>query len=80
MTSLTSKKLKAIVQILAVKPIELVQKKEKIWLKEYRNTTLSHGEIISTIILSPFLIERSIVSAANKALIVQLLEKLKTII
>ena len=80
MTSLTSKKLKAIVQILAVKPIELVQKKEKICLKEYRNTTLSHGEIISTIILSPFLIERSIVSAANKALIVQLLEKLKTII
>ena len=45
MTFLVSK-IKSNCANISCETLRLIQKKEKIWLKEYRNTTLSHGEIM----------------------------------
>ena len=72
--------LKSIIEKLAIKPIELVRQKEKIWLEKYKNTTMSDDKIIQAMISNPILIERPIVINGNKAVIARPLEKIKTII
>jgi arsenate reductase len=76
----TFAELKSIIEKLEIKPIELVRQKEKIWLENYKNTTLSDDEIIQAMILNPILIERPIVTNGNKAVIARPLEKIKRII
>ena len=72
--------LKSIIEKLAIKPIELVRQKEKIWLEKYKNTTMSDDKIIQAMISNPILIERPIVINGNKAVIARPLEKIKAII
>ena len=76
----TFEELKSIIEKLAIKPIELVRQKEKIWLEKYKNTTMSDDKIIQAMISNPILIERPIVINGNKAVIARPLEKIKTII
>jgi arsenate reductase len=71
--------LKGIIEKLGIKPIELVRQKEKIWIENFKNTTMSDDEIIQTMILNPILIERPIVIKGNKAVIARPLEKVDTI-
>ncbi|WP_298238335.1 arsenate reductase (glutaredoxin) [uncultured Algibacter sp.] len=63
------KELKNIIQLLDIKPIELVRKNEAIWKSEYKNKNLSDSEIITAMIENPKLIERPIVINGNKAII-----------
>ena len=76
----TFEELKSIIEKLAIKPIELVRQKEKIWQEKYKNTTMSDDKIIQAMISNPILIERPIVINGNKAVIARPLEKIKTII
>ena len=60
---------------LDIEPIELVRKKEKLWLDKFKNETLSPKEIIAIMTKNPILIERPIVINGNKAVIARPSEK-----
>lgn len=76
----TFDELKIIIEKLNIKPIELVRQKEKIWIENFKNTTLTDDEIIAAMISNPILIERPIVINGNKAVIARPLAKAMTII
>ena len=76
----TFDELKSIIKKLNVKPIELVRRKEKIWIENFKDKTLSDDEIIQAMISNPLLIERPIVINEKKAVIARPLEKVGTII
>ena len=76
----TYDELKDIIQKLDIKPIELVRRKEKIWIENFRDKPLTDDEIIQAMISNPILIERPIVVNGNKAVIAKPLEKAATII
>jgi arsenate reductase (glutaredoxin) len=61
--------LQEIIIKLAIKPIELLRTKEKIWIENYKNKTLSDQEIIQAMVSNPILIERPIVIKGEKAII-----------
>ena len=75
----TFDELKIIIAKLNIKPIELVRQKEKIWVENFKNTTLTDDEIIAAMISNPILIERPIVINGNKAVIARPLAKAMTI-
>lgn len=79
-TTPTFDELKIIITKLNIKPIELVRQKEKIWLENFKKTTMTDDEIIQAMISNPILIERPIVINGNKAVIARPLEKAMTII
>ena len=60
--------LKELLRKLAIKPIDLVRKKEAIW-KEVGNDTLSDEQIIALLHQYPKLIERPIIINGDKAII-----------
>ncbi|WCO03308.1 arsenate reductase (glutaredoxin) [Psychroserpens ponticola] len=62
-------KLKEIISLLGIKPINLVRKNEAIWKSDYKGKKLTDDEIISTMINNPKLIERPIVVNNGKATI-----------
>lgn len=66
---LTVEKLKEIIQLLKIKPIELVRTNEAIWKENYKNLELSDDDVISALAKHPNLIERPIVINGNKAVI-----------
>ena len=76
----TFNELKSIIKKLDLKPIELVRQKEKIWIENFKNTTMSDDEIIQAMISNPILIERPIVINGDKAVIARPLEKAMTIL
>ncbi|MFI0491495.1 arsenate reductase (glutaredoxin) [Flavobacterium sp.] len=76
----TFEELKLIIQKLKLKPIELVRKKEKIWIENFKDKTMSDDEVIRALISNPILIERPIVINGEKAVIARPLEKVVTII
>ena len=76
----TFDELKLIIGKLNIKPIELVRIKEKIWLENFKNTTMTDDEIIQAMILNPILIERPIVINGDKAVIARPLAKAVTIL
>jgi arsenate reductase len=63
------KELKNIIELLGIKPIDLVRKNEAIWKSEYKNKNLSDFEIITAMVENPKLIERPIVINDKKAII-----------
>jgi arsenate reductase len=65
----TEKELSEIIKMLAISPIQLVRKTEKIWKENYKGKALSDAEIITAMIQNPKLIERPIVIHNNKAVI-----------
>jgi|SRR5690554_219091 len=56
----SKKKLKQILSLLDIKPIDLVRVKEKEWKENYKGKTLSDDEIIDAMVRFPRLIERPI--------------------
>lgn len=72
--------LKTIIHKLGINPIELVRKKEKMWIENFKNQMLTDDEIIQTMVLNPILIERPIIVNGEKATIARPLEKALQII
>lgn len=68
--------LQSIIKKLNLKPIELVRRKEKIWIENYKDKALTDDEIILAMISNPILIERPIVVNGEKAVIARPLEKI----
>ena len=64
-----------IISKLGIDPIELVRKKEKIWIKEFKNKTFSSQELIEIMVKNPILIERPIVINGEKAIVARPIEK-----
>ncbi len=76
----TFDELKLIIKKLNINPIELVRKKEKIWIDLFKNKILNDEEIIKAMIENPILIERPIVINGNQAIIARPLENIRKII
>jgi arsenate reductase len=76
----TFDELKEIIKKLGIKPIELVRRKEKIWLENFKDKQMSDEEVIQAMILNPILIERPIVINGDKAIIARPLEKVAAIL
>ncbi|EIA07912.1 arsenate reductase [Flavobacterium frigoris PS1] len=65
---------------LNMKPLQLVRQKEKIWIQNFKNKTMTDDEIIQAMISNPILIERPIVIKEGKAIIGRDLDKLTAFI
>jgi len=76
----TFDELKEIIKKLEIKPLELVRRKEKIWIENFKNKTMTDDEIIQAMISNPILIERPIVISGDKAVIARPLEKVAAIL
>lgn len=58
-----------IIELLNIKPIELVRKNEAIWKEKYKDINLNDDKLIKAMVNNPKLIERPIVINGNKAVI-----------
>jgi len=76
----TFEELKTIIKKLGIEPIELVRRKEKIWIENFKNAVMTDEEIIQAMISNPILIERPIVINGDKAAIARPFEKAATIL
>lgn len=79
-TPLNYKELEIIIQKLQLKPIELIRKKETIWMEKFKNRTLTDKQIIQAMVDFPILMERPIAVNGDKAVIARPFEKVQTII
>ena len=66
---LSVEKLKELIKLLKIKPIELVRTNESIWKEKFKNSDLTDDELIAAMAKYPKLIQRPIVIKANKAVI-----------
>ncbi len=66
---LSMEELEGIINLLNIKPIDLVRKNEAIWKTNFKGKSLSDKEIIEAMVNNPKLIERPIVINKNKAVI-----------
>ena len=71
----TFQQLEAIIEKLEINPIEIVRKKEKLWIEKFKNKTFTPNELIEIMVSNPILIERPIVINGNKAVIARPLER-----
>ncbi|MBK8600546.1 MAG: arsenate reductase (glutaredoxin) [Flavobacterium sp.] len=76
----TFDELNKIIKMLDIEPIELVRKKESIWIADFWGKPLTDEEIVHAMVLNPILIERPIVIHGNKAVIARPYEKVKAIL
>lgn len=74
------KELEVIIGKLDVNPIELIRKKEKLWIENFKNKEFTAKELIQIMVSNPILIERPIVINVNKAIIARPIEKTSEII
>ena len=65
----TIEELKALIQKLNFEPLALVRQKEKIWIENYKNKTMTNDEIIQAMVTHPILIERPILIKGDKAIL-----------
>lgn len=66
---ITKKELKTILAKLGVKAVDIVRKKEELYLKKFRDKKFTNEEWIQVLIENPTLIERPIVIDGYKAII-----------
>ncbi len=76
----TETTLKEIIDLLNIKPIELVRTNEKEWKENYKGKDLSDSEVIKAMVKHYKLIQRPIVVNGNKAAIGRPLEAVKEIL
>lgn len=76
----TFDELTEIIRKLNINPIELVRKKERLWIENFKGKTMSDKEIIQIMAANPILIERPIVIYGDKAVIARPFDMVKTII
>lgn len=79
-TRLTFMEIGDIIRKLNIKPIELIRKKEAIWVEKFKNRNLSDKEIIQSIVNFPILMERPIAINGEKAVIARPLDNILNII
>lgn len=77
---ITIENLKDILNKLNYKPIELVRKKEKIWIEQFKDKNLTDIEIIEAMVNNPKLIERPIVINGNKAIVARPTDRIQEIL
>ncbi len=77
--NLSFEELKEVINLLNIKPIDLVRKNEAIWKTEFKNKSLTDDEVIDAMVKNPKLIERPIVINGNKAVIGRPTEKISEI-
>ncbi len=65
----TAKELKEILNMLGMKPLELVRKNEAIWKEQFKGKVLSDDAILAAMSTYPKLIERPIIIKGAKAVI-----------
>lgn len=65
----THNELKSLLEKLNLNPIQLVRTKEKVWIENFKEKTLSDDQIIQAMVENPILIERPIVVKDGKAII-----------
>ena len=68
-TPATVEELESILEKLGIKAIDLVRKKEKIWIEDYKGRDLTDKKIIEAMVENPKIMERPIVIVGNKAII-----------
>ena len=61
--------LEEIIEKLGINSIDLVRKKEQIWIENYKNKDLSSKEIVKVMVENPKIIERPIVVKGKNAII-----------
>lgn len=76
----TLAELTELISKLEIEPIDLIRKKEKLWIEEFKIKGLSLEELIEIMVKNPILIERPIVINGNKAVVARPLEKALEII
>lgn len=77
---ISESELKKIINLLGIKPIELVRKNEAIWKSDYKGKVMNDSQIISAMVNNPKLIERPIVLVNDMAVIGRPADKIKTLI
>ncbi|WP_378173150.1 arsenate reductase (glutaredoxin) [Aquimarina sp. SS2-1] len=65
----TEEKLTEIINIIGIKPIDLVRKNEAVWKQEYKGKDFTDSQVIKIMCQHPKLIERPIVIKNNKGII-----------
>ena len=63
----TKNELKEILNLLGIKPIDLIRKNEAIWKENFKNQIFSEEELIDIMISNPKLMERPIVVNGKKS-------------
>ncbi|MCK8480720.1 arsenate reductase (glutaredoxin) [Psychroserpens algicola] len=66
---ISEEKLKTIVKLLGLQPLELVRKNEAIWKSDYKGKDLTDSQIIKAMVTHPKLMERPIVVNGKQAVI-----------
>lgn len=77
-TPATVEELESILEKLGIKAIDLVRKKEQIWIEDYKGRDLTDKKIIEAMVENPNIMERPIVIDGNKAIIGRPPEKVLT--
>ncbi len=73
----TKEELKKVIEMMGIKPIELVRTKESIWKENFKNKEMADEEIIDAMSKYPKLIERPVVIYKNKAVLARPAEKVE---
>ncbi len=68
-TPLSKTELQDLLQMLDIKPVELVRKQEAIWKSEFKGKDLTDDMVLNALLKHPKLIERPIVTYQGKAVI-----------
>lgn len=79
-TPLSEIEIKKFLNLLQIKPKDLVRTKEKIWQENYKNIAFTEDELVKIIFENPILIERPIVINGKKAIIARPKELINTIL
>jgi arsenate reductase len=79
-TPFTVESLTEVIGKLNCKPIELVRTKEKDWIANFKEKSMTDKDIIKAMVAFPRLIERPIVMTNNKAVIARPAEKINTLL
>ena len=66
---ISTSELASLLEMLNIKPIQLVRKSEQIWKENFKGKDLSDDEILGAMVEYPKLIERPIVVEKRKAII-----------
>lgn len=68
-SSISTSELASLLEMLNIKPIQLVRKSEQIWKENFKGKDLSDDELMRAMVQYPKLIERPIVVEKGKAII-----------
>jgi arsenate reductase len=76
---ISKKKIIEIITKLNIPAIELVRKKEKIWIEKYKEKKLTNEDVIHAIFENPIIMERPVVVNNDKAIIARPLNLIESI-